>query len=148
MGHGLDASQTPNLLHGFGSWASFVGPMSSWLSVRRHPPLAHDRCGNDVVPLPVNAAPGCGVVLQTLCMELVQSQSGEFEPLPVFSQNKSASQQASACSGACSSWSGVVILLLSEDLPDPWETVYVEGDLLIEVCWLAEPPVIYHWLRS
>ena len=85
-------------------------------------------------PLLVLGAFECVIVLVVIDLKLVQSQSGEFEPVPVLSQFE---WEGSACSGLPGPGQCVVILLLVEDQAwqGPQETVGVDGGLLVEVLW-------------
>ena len=96
------------------------GPMSSCLAVREAPAFGFlDCCCKDVGPLLV------------LRLELVQSQSGEFVPLPVFSQIESVSQDG----GACANLLGPVVVLFAGGETNPGRAQRRRWSLRV-VCWL------------
>ena len=96
VSHCFDANQIPDFLHSIDCWASFAGsgeelpgcagiPANGFLDFR----------SRNVGPLLFFGASGCVVVLQLLCLELVQSQPGG--PLPVFGQVESMSVFRPCC---------------------------------------------------
>ena len=84
-----------------------------------------------------SAGLGERVALLVLCLELVHTQSNEFNPLSIFRQAESVSEDGGAWSSFLGP-QGVVILWLAKDQArqSPQVTVGVEGGLL-EVRWLA-----------
>ena len=78
------------------------GPTRSWLAVRRHPSVL-----DGVARILARSWSPVRLGAWSFCWPFArQSQSGEFEPLPVFTQIESVSQEGGACAGLLGAQSG------------------------------------------